>query len=149
MLTEILGLAGARELAGVQAGLRVLLKEREEDRGELEEAILSSVKDLILPYVDKLKKKGLSPEQTGAVDIIEANLKKITSPAVLKMRNVGLTAREIAIASLLKEGKTTKQISVLLDIASRAVEFHRCNIRRKLGLGHKKTNLTSCLLSIF
>ena len=168
VLTEILAEAGVRKLAvemsrRKQAGksldaqsrtleevnttLRVLLNQREEGKSELEENILSNIKDLILPYVEKLKSE-LPAEQTGTIDIIEANLKEITSPIVRKMQTLGLTPREIAVASLLKEGKTTQQIGELLDISSKAVEFHRYNIRRKLGLAHKKTNLRSHLLSI-
>lgn len=108
---------------------------------------MSNVKDLILPYVEKLKSE-LPAEQTDTINIIETNLKEITSPIVRKMQTLGLTPREIAVASLLKEGKTTQQIGELLDISSKAVEFHRYNIRRKLGLAHKKTNLRSYLLSI-
>jgi DNA-binding CsgD family transcriptional regulator len=67
---------------------------------------------------------------------------------IRKMQTLGLTAKEIAVASLLKEGRTTKQIAELLDVSPRAVEFHRYNIRKKLGLDHKKTNLRSYLLSI-
>jgi DNA-binding CsgD family transcriptional regulator/ligand-binding sensor protein len=138
----------SRTLEEVNTTLRVLLNQREEDKNELEENILSNVKDLVLPYVEQLKKSELPAEQTSTIDIIEANLKKITSPMIRKIETFGLTAREISVASLLKEGKTTRHIADLLNISPKAVEFHRYNIRKKLGLDHKKTNLTSYLLSI-
>ncbi len=169
ILTEMLGDAGARKLVDegdrrtqaeasldvqsrtleeVNTTLRVLLKQREEDRNELEENILSNVQDLVFPHVEQLRKSKLSAEQTSTIDIIEANLKKITSSMIRKIETFGLTTREISVASLLKEGKTTRQIADLLNISPKAVEFHRYNIRKKLGLDHKKTNLTSYLLSI-
>ena len=46
----------SRTLEEVNIALRVLLKQREEDKSELEENILSNVKELILPYVEKVKK---------------------------------------------------------------------------------------------
>ena len=45
----------SRELEEVNAALRVLLKKREEDKIELEERILSNVKKIIEPYLEKLQ----------------------------------------------------------------------------------------------
>jgi DNA-binding CsgD family transcriptional regulator len=64
------------------------------------------------------------------------------------MQTFGLSARESTVAALIKEGKTTKQISELLCISDRAVEFHRSNIRKKLGLKDNKIDLSAHLLSI-
>jgi DNA-binding CsgD family transcriptional regulator/ligand-binding sensor protein len=126
----------------------VLPGQREEHQSELDANILSNVKGLILPYVDKLKRSGLSVEQTSIMNTLVSNLMKITSPAIRKIQTLGFTTREIEVASLLKEGKTTKQIAELLGVSLKAVEFHRHNIRKKLGLDHKKTNLKAYLLSV-
>jgi DNA-binding NarL/FixJ family response regulator len=45
-----------------------------------------------------------------------------------------LTIREEQILKLIAEGKTSKEIADLLFIASRTVQHHRANIRRKLNL---------------
>jgi DNA-binding CsgD family transcriptional regulator len=82
------------------------------------------------------------------MNTLVSNLMKVTSPAIRKIQTLGLTTREVEVASLLKEGKTTKQIAELLGVSLKAVEFHRHNIRKKLGLGHKKTNLRAYLTSV-
>jgi DNA-binding CsgD family transcriptional regulator len=45
-----------------------------------------------------------------------------------------LTATELNIVTLLREGKTSNQIADQLHVTVRTVEFHRGNIRRKLGV---------------
>jgi PAS domain S-box-containing protein len=138
----------SRNLEEMNTALRVLLKQREGDKSELEENILSNVRELILPYVERLKKSRLEDTQMSTIAIIEDNLREITSPIIRRMQTLDLTPKEIEVVAYLKAGKTTKQIAESLGVSSRAVEFHRYNIRRKLGLDQKKTNLRSYLLSI-
>jgi DNA-binding CsgD family transcriptional regulator len=140
----------SRNLEELNTALRVLLKHREDDREELEERILTNVKELVLPYLEKLQKTPLKGEQLAYTNIIKSNLNDILSPFLRKMTSkyLNLTPREIQIATLVREGRTTKEISEVLNVSSRAVEFHRDNIRIKLGLKNKKANLRSFLLSL-
>jgi len=59
-----------------------------------------------------------------------------------------LTPTEIEIANLIKQGKQTKDICKLLHMSKGAINFHRNNIRKKLGLNKEKVNLRSFLLSM-
>ena len=45
-----------------------------------------------------------------------------------------LTVREREIATLIRAGKTSREIAEALFIAPATVDFHRKNLRRKLGL---------------
>jgi PAS domain S-box-containing protein len=140
--------AQARSLEEVNTALKVLLKQREEDKGDLEEKVLSNVKELVLPYVAMLNNTRLNTRQAGYVSIIESSLDDIVSPFLGKLSSkyLGLTPREIQIADLIKHGKTSKEIAELLSVSTRAVEFHRENLRGKLGLKNRSANLRSHLL---
>jgi len=130
--------------------LKVLLKRRDEDKTELEEKILLNVKELVIPYLEKLKKNILDEKQKIYVSILESNLNDITSSFShrLSSKYMNFTPTEIQIANLLRQGKTSKEIAELTNSSPKAVAFHRENIRRKLGLKNKKTNLKSYLLSL-
>jgi PAS domain S-box-containing protein len=138
------------ELEEVNTALRVLLKRRDEDKTDLEEKILFNVKELVVPYVEKLKKGKLDARHTAYVGILESNLNDIISPFAHKMSSkyLGLTPTEIQIANLVKQGRTTKEIAEILNSSDRTVEFHRKNIRKKIGIVNRKVNLRSHLLSM-
>jgi len=139
----------SHHLAEVNTALKVLLKQREEDKQELGENVLSNVKELISPYLERLKKSRLNTNQKTLVNILDSNLSNMISPFISKMSSkyFNLTPGEVRVANLVKEGKTNKEIAELLCISKNTVLFHRYNIRQKLGLKNKKINLRSHLLS--
>ena len=138
-----------RELEEVNSALRVLMKRMEEDKKTIQEKVALNVKGLVAPYAEKLRKSGLDAKQMAYLNILESNLKDITSPFAHKFfsKYFRLTPAEIKIAHLVKDGKTTKQIAKLLNLSFRTVESHRQNIRMKLGVRNIKVNLRSRLLS--
>ena len=77
-------------------------------------------------------------------------LKKIVSPFLRNLTSnyLELTPREIQVANLVKEGKTTKEMTEILNISATAVDFHGKNLRSKFGIKNKKTNLLAFLSSL-
>lgn len=138
-----------KSLEEANIALKILLKRREKDKAELEEKMLSNVKELVLPFLEKLNNEDLNEMQKAFTDIIEYNLNDIISPFVkeLSSKYLNLTATEVRIANVIKQGKTTKEIAGLLKMAPRTVDIHRYNIRKKLGINNKKADLTTYLLS--
>ncbi len=137
------------QLEELNAALRVLLKQREEDKTDLEEKVLANVKRLIVPYLEKLRLESKSNKALAYLGTLESNIQDIISPFAHKLssRYVSLTNREIQIANLIKEGRTTKEIVDLLSISESTVNIHRYRIRCRLGLT-KKHNLQAYLSSI-
>ncbi|MGD8760813.1 MAG: LuxR C-terminal-related transcriptional regulator [Desulfobacteraceae bacterium] len=139
-----------QSLEETNIALKVLLKQREDDRVELEKKVLSNVKELVLPYVEKLKNSRLRPKDKTLAEIIENHLNNIISPLLQKFTNakILLTPQEIQVAALVKDGKTSKEIADILNVSEATVNFHRKNLRDKFGLKGKQANLRSYLLSI-
>jgi len=142
--------AQSHHLEEVNTALRVLLKQREEDKKELGEIVLQNVQELVGPYLQRLINGRLDTQQRTLVRIMETNLNNIISPFINKLTSglAQLTPVEIRVASLVKEGKTNKEITEVLLVSKNTVLFHRHNIRNKLGLKNKKINLCSHLLAM-
>jgi PAS domain S-box-containing protein len=135
-------------LQEANTALKVLLKHREEDKKELEERFLSNVQRLVMPYVEKLKKSALDPVQHMSIDFIESNLSELVSPFLKSIQGFKFTPRQLEVATLIREGRTTKDIARILNMNERAVEIQRLMIRKKLGLNKDKTNLQAFLKSL-
>jgi len=137
-------------LKEANTALKVLLRRRDEDKVEFEERILFNVKELIEPYFDKIKGTKLNSSQKALLEILESNMMDIISPFARRMSSkfLSLTPKEIQIANLVKQGKTTKDISAIMGVSNRTIDTHRKNLRIKIGIGKKKANLRTHLLSI-
>jgi PAS domain S-box-containing protein len=142
--------AKAHELEQANIALRTLLKRMDADKEELEEKVLVNVKELTLPYLERLKNGPLSVHQKTCISILESNLADIVSPFAhrLSSKYLNLTHTEIHVANMVKEGNRTKEIAQVLGLSVRTVEVHRQSIRNKLGLKNRKANLRSHLLSL-
>jgi PAS domain S-box-containing protein len=140
----------SRSLEEVNTALRVLLKKRDEDREEFQERVLMNVKELVEPYIEKLARSRMDDLQKAHLEILGSNLRDIVSPFAYRLSSIhfGLTPTEIRVANLVKEGRTTKEIAALTNSSVRAIEFHRQNLRKKLGLKSNNSNLRSHLFSL-
>lgn len=135
-------------LLETNAALRVLLRHREADRKDLEERLVANLKQLVLPYVEKLRRSKLDPPHATMIGFVETNLKEVLSPFLDNVKRFNLTPRQIEIVALIKAGRTTKDIAELLRISKAAVEKHRFLIRKRLDLNNEKKNLRAYLLSL-
>ena len=140
----------SKNLEEMNTALKVLLKQREADKQELEEKVLSNIKDLVLPYLDKLKTSRLSHRDAAFVNVLESNLTNITSSFFhsLSSKYINLTPKEIQVANLIREGKTTKEIADMMVVSETTISLHRDHIRKKMGLNNKKINLNTYLSTL-
>ena len=100
-------------LEELNTALKILLEKGEKDREELEEKVMVNVKEMVLPYVAKLKSTGLDAMQETFTGIIESNLDAIISPFLKKLSSkyLNLTPTEIRVADLVKQGLSAQKRS--------------------------------------
>lgn len=137
-------------LVEANAALKALLRQRDQDKEEAEEAMAANLKFMVLPHLQKLKATALVDRQKALVLLIDENLKKVASPFIKKLysRCTLLTSRELQVADYIRSGKTSKEIAEAMTISSRTVDIVRYSIRKKLGINNEKANLQAVLLSI-
>lgn len=137
-------------LKEVNTALNVLLKNREEDQVHMEDIIVANVKDLVLPFLEKLVRSQLDEKQATYVDIIQANISTIVSPFLrqIPMKFFDLTPTEIQVADLVRKDKTTKEIAQLLNASAKTIEAHRNRLRKKLGLTNQRIQLRDYLMTL-
>ena len=141
------------ETTEINAALKVLLKHRETDKSDAQSALLCEVEETIMPFLKKLKGASTGRRQTTRlISILETNLQHLVesygSATTLSAALHQLTPVEIQVASLLRQGLSTKVIAMTLNISPGTVGIHRKHIRKKLGLDGKAANLYSYLKSL-
>jgi len=139
------------KLEEANIALKVLLERVEDSKDKFEEQILGNINELIIPYVEKLKRHTDNEKSNAYISILEANINEITTPfgSYLSSKLSKLTPVEMEVAKLVMQGKTTKVIASVLNTATSTIDFHRNNIRKKIGINREPTNLRTYLTSFY
>ena len=137
----------SRHLEETNTALRVLIRQREEDREELSASIMANVRELVLPYLETLKDSLSAERDLRLLETATSNLDAVASPFARKLARSfhHLTPTEIRVANLVRHGRSSKEIASILGLSKSTIDFHRNNIRRKLGLSGRKQNLRTQL----
>ncbi len=143
--SERLQRARTEELVESNAALKGLMKQMEQERKVFEARMLSDVKNLILPYIGKVRNSDKAADAVIYLDTLESNLKTIISSFSPEpsFSLSGLTPKEMQVVNFIKEGKESGEIAKMLNMSRETIKCHRQNIRRKLGIKGGKTNLKS------
>ena len=124
------------ELASRNMGLVSLLESLEDEKKLLEQKMTANFRKSLIPLFDLLKESHLAPSQQHLVETIEKILSDMSSSLSHSMEKNSdmFTPTEIKVANFIKVGKTTKEISTILNSSDRTIEGHRLSIRKKFGL---------------
>ena len=104
----------------------------------------------IVPYLEKMKRHVTDEKSRSYLSLLESGLKDITAefPNRLSTTFSSLTPTEIEVAKLVVQGRSSKEIATVMSIATSTIDFHRNNIRKKVGIQSSGVNLRSYLSSL-
>lgn len=139
-----------RRLEEANTALKVLLRQHDIDRRELEENVLDNIRQLVVPISQKLAEFRLPTPAKKLLATLDTRLSEVTKPFLQRVATVNaiLTPQEIEVATLIREGLSSKEIAERLSISLVTVNFHRRNLRKKLKLDNTRQNLRSYLVSL-
>jgi DNA-binding CsgD family transcriptional regulator len=139
-----------QDLHEAQTALRVVMEQRHKEKADIEERMVYNLREITLPYVERLRKRVTDSDCRIYLDIIETNITKVMRPLIHTRipQRPDLTPTEIKVATMIAEGRTSKEVSSLLAISESGIEYHRNNIRRKLGIQNQRVNLRKYLSSL-
>lgn len=139
----------SRKMMEQNIALRVLGTQLSEDSGSVINEISMKIDSLIVPLLDSLKESESPEKSERALYLLEKHIKELTKPFLcrLPLEKLNLSPREIQLAVYIREGHSSKEISEMLYISKKTVDFHRANLRKKLILNEKQS-LQSYLLNL-
>lgn len=131
------------------SALKEILEQIEIEKKRIKDDIFMNIDKLLVPFLKKLRRRSASVD-AKYINTIEQQLGDLVAPFGRKItdKRMKLTAREVEIANMVKNGFSSKEISEFLNISSPTTERHRNNIRRKMGLVNKEVNLRTFLQAL-
>jgi DNA-binding CsgD family transcriptional regulator len=139
-----------RTLHEQEIALEVLLRRSDHAERRAVNDVLANITSSISPVIARLKERLSASEHLADLELLESLLNRITSPLIgrLTARNRAFTPREREIASLIADGRTSKEIAERLCLTIKAIDFHRMNLRKKLRMGGSAQSLQARLLDL-
>ena len=135
-----------RELMETNGALSVLVRNIDRTRRETGKEIISKIRSLIIPVIEKLQRASNFADYRAELAMLSSYVEDLTSEMAsgTEISSV-LTPTEVRVASLIKNGLSSEEIADHLCIASCTVKTHRRNMRKKLNLDNSKHSLRNYL----
>ena len=137
----------SQTLEDINTALNVVLNQKSSTQNDLKSTMYINLRDLILPHLDELEAALRTGAQSVCLNTVRAGLKHMAElcRSDLTLADLNLTSRERQLAEMIKDDMTSSRIAAKLGLSESAVEFHRNNIRRKLGIAKQRVNLKTYL----
>lgn len=138
------------QLEEMNITLKTVLNSIEREKNDATELRTKILKEQVFPILRKLKTEQPKDSRDIYLQTLEKKLISLFTESSEDddfLLPSELTAVEIKICRMLREGLTSKNIAQALNVSVETIYTHRKNIRSKLGLQGKKTSLFNSLNS--
>lgn len=138
-----------KELLQTNRAMSILARNIDKKKKEVEQKTAYMVLTKIIPIINDLKKQKGIQKYIAEIEVLDTYIKGLAPESDLHNKIViNLSAKEMRIAALIKNGMSSQKIADVLHISLETVKTHRKKIRRKLRINNSNTNLTSYLQSV-
>lgn len=137
-----------KELLQTNRAMSILARNIDKKKKEVEQKIAHTVLMKIIPIINDLKKEKALQKYIAELEVLSVYVKGLAPEADQYNKIViNLSATEMRIATLIKNGMSSQSIADAQHISLETVKTHRKKIRKKLKIRNSDTNLTSYLQS--
>jgi PAS domain S-box-containing protein len=142
-----------QENSDINLALAIVLKHQETKKVDDLITFSNEIQMVVFPMLERLKKASDDPHKAKRlIDVLEVELKQLLNScgrvSSLAAAFQLLTPVERKVATMVKEGYSTKEIATTLNLSTQTIDVHRKHIRKKFGLSGKTGNLNGYLLSL-
>ncbi len=137
------GLEAAREIRKCAEGTKTILLTRHDEDQYVTAALRAGVKGYVLKSQAATDLVGAIRQVSGGGIYLSPGISRAVVEAYLSKSELPadpLTSRERQVLQLVGEGKSTKEIAVLLGISTKTAESHRTRLMQKLDI-HETASL--------
>jgi PAS domain S-box-containing protein len=135
-----------RELIDTNKALTTLARNIDRESEDAEKKIAKIVRSRALPVLEEFQRNPSFNKYRPEIDELILSLSDLT-PGLKDSADIilSLSAMELRIASMIKNGLTSPEIADTLHLSLDTIKTHRRNIRKKLQINNSKINLASYL----
>ena len=138
-----------RELVQTNQAISVLAKNIETQKDEMESKVNTTINDKIMPIIRELQTEPRMKKFWPQINSMAEHLNCMNNQNKSYHKAIYLlTEKEMKIATMIKNGMSSKEITSLMNISLETVKTHRKHIRKKLNIYNTKYKLSSYLLSV-
>ena len=136
------------QLIETNNALSVLARNLDGNRKASEKRMLQRTRTLIVPIIEKLQRERNPEKYRVELELLLNYVENLTADLASDLKIASaLSATELRIASLIKNGISSEAIARHENVSIFTVKTHRKNIRRKLKLKNSGVNLRAYLES--
>jgi PAS domain S-box-containing protein len=135
-----------RDLSDSNQAITHLAKSLDRAKKTSDQEIALALSKKVLPIVETLCNDTSFQKYKSELETLKVYINELTQPLEKSELFITLlSASEMRIASMIKNGLSSSKIALKLYVSKDTVKVHRRNIRKKLGLTNAKINLENYL----
>jgi DNA-binding CsgD family transcriptional regulator len=130
--------------------LKDYLEEIKSTKSSISKNMTANINKFVKPLMQQIKSNSSEkPADYQLACLLETILENITKPYLEESDELkDFTSQELQIISMIKGGRTSKEIADILSLSIKTIDFHRAHIRRKLNI-ERTDNLRAYLMKTF
>jgi DNA-binding CsgD family transcriptional regulator len=130
--------------------LQILLQQSSDDQAAFGHTVRHNVETLLKPVLELIDRDAAQVPRAAGRQPLDADIDRMVGERFpcIELGHYRLTARELHIARLIRDGARSRGIARQLGVSVRTVESFRRRLRAKLGLRGKPQNLRTVLQAL-